>query len=166
MVAFSRYPEHILEICDSVLRLLAASVVHSVTLDEGGCLEEFLISAPSLAHLTEQWQTLKSLKLIHLTLDENHCRVLGDYSRPGLEIDPEYCRLTNAGTSPLAKVLGRNQGPTILLVVMTIPLSQMGYAETVVSRASDHAFSATVRSVNENSFQLWAPFEKTKASLN
>jgi hypothetical protein len=52
--------------------------------------------------------------LIDQTLDESHCLALGDYSRPGLEIELNYCRLTNAGTSNLAEVLGRNQGPTKL----------------------------------------------------
>jgi hypothetical protein len=47
-------------------------------------------------------------------MDENHCRVLGDYSRPGLEIVLDRCKITSAGASALAEVLGRNQGPTKL----------------------------------------------------
>jgi hypothetical protein len=103
-----------LETCDVVLRLLAASVVHSVTLDKRGSREVALINAASLAYLLEQCQSLNSLTLIDQTLDENHCRVLGDHSRPGLEIELIRCKLTSAGTSTLAEVLGRNQGPTKL----------------------------------------------------
>jgi hypothetical protein len=45
-------------------------------------------------------------------LDENHCRVLGTYSRPDLDISLVGCRITSAGASTLVEVLGRNQGPT------------------------------------------------------
>jgi hypothetical protein len=47
-------------------------------------------------------------------VNENHCRVLGDHSRPGLEIELRGCFFTNAGTSALAEILGRNEGPTRL----------------------------------------------------
>jgi hypothetical protein len=47
-------------------------------------------------------------------MDENHCRVLGDFSRPDLEIVLDGCRVTSAGTNALAAILGRNQGPTKL----------------------------------------------------
>jgi hypothetical protein len=50
--------------------------------------------------------------LEYLKLDEDHCRVLGTYSRPGLGI--ERCRITGAAAVALAQVLGRNQGPTKL----------------------------------------------------
>jgi hypothetical protein len=73
-----------------------------------------MINAVTLAYLLEQCQSLKTLTLIDQTLDENHCRALGDYSRPGLEIVLRSCKLTNAGTSALVEVLGRNQGPTKL----------------------------------------------------
>jgi hypothetical protein len=49
-----------------------------------------------------------------LELDEEQVHVLGVYSRPGLEIELIACKLTSAGTSALAEVLGRNQGPTNL----------------------------------------------------
>jgi hypothetical protein len=110
--ALARFPEHLLDICDVVLRLLAASVVHSVILDSW---YGALISSPSLAYLIEQCQSLKFLSLMDLEMDENHCRALGAYSRPGLEIVLISCKLTNAGTSALAEVLGRNQGPTELV---------------------------------------------------
>jgi hypothetical protein len=110
----SRSPGPLLEICDIVLRLLAASAVHSVSLDKCDCFNVAMINAVSLASLLEQCQSLKSLTLIDQTLDENHCRALGDYSRPGLEIVLSNCKLTKAGTSALAEVLGRNQGPTKL----------------------------------------------------
>jgi hypothetical protein len=73
-----------------------------------------LPNAPSLAYLMEQCQSLKVLILVQLRLEENHCRVLGAYSRPDLEIELIACTLTNAGSSALAEVLGRNQGPTTL----------------------------------------------------
>jgi hypothetical protein len=61
----------------------------------------------------EKCQSLKSL-LLHklLEIDENHCRVLGDYSRPGLVIVLDCCEITTAGANALAEVLGRNKGPT------------------------------------------------------
>jgi hypothetical protein len=116
IIALARSQEHLLEICDVVLRLLAASVVHSVILGDegGGRLGEFLINAPAVGYLLEQCQSLKSLKLMNLTLDENHCRVLGGCSRPGLEIEVTGCKFTSAGTSALAEILGRNEGPTNL----------------------------------------------------
>ncbi len=58
IIAFSRTLEHALEICDVVLRLLAASAVHSVILrcnDDG-----VLISAPPYAYLMEQCKSLKA----------------------------------------------------------------------------------------------------------
>jgi hypothetical protein len=62
----------------------------------------------------EQCHSLKVLTLVELTLDEDHCRVLGACSRPGLEIKLKVCTLTSAGTSALADTLRRNQGPTKL----------------------------------------------------
>jgi hypothetical protein len=44
-------------------------------------------------------------------MDEDVCRVLGGYSRPGLEIVMSLCTITDAGASALVEVLGRNQGP-------------------------------------------------------
>jgi hypothetical protein len=108
-------PEHLSEICDVVLRLLAASVVHSVLLDKCGSRPGLLINAPTLAHLMEQCQSLMALSLMSLEMDENHCRVLGTFSRPDLKIELSRCELTSAGTSALAEVLGRNQGPTSLI---------------------------------------------------
>jgi hypothetical protein len=101
-------PEHLLKICDIVVRLLAVSVVHRVIL-EGLC-----INATTWAYLMEQCQSLKVLSLVDLDMDENHCRVLGAYSRPDLEIVLDGCEITSAGTSALVEILGRNQGPTKL----------------------------------------------------
>jgi hypothetical protein len=114
IVAWARSPEHLVEICDIVFRLLAASVVHSVTVYKWGLSDVAPISAPSLACLMEQCQSLKSLLFEYLEMDENHCRVLGGYSRPGLEIVLRGCKLTSAGTSALAEILRRNEGPTKL----------------------------------------------------
>jgi hypothetical protein len=102
-----------LEICDVVLRLLAASVVHSVHLNDHGYRRgAALINAPTLAYLMEQCQSLRALSLHDLDMDEYHCRVLGAYSRPDLKIELEGCKFTSAGA--LAEVLGRNRGPTKL----------------------------------------------------
>jgi hypothetical protein len=112
--ALALSPEHILEICDVVLRLLAASVAHSVILHKWSVRDVALINATSLAYLMERCQSLKLLSLHDLEMDDNHCRVLGAYSRPDLELELNNCKLTNAGTSALVEVLGRNQGPTKL----------------------------------------------------
>jgi hypothetical protein len=111
IIAFALSSEHVLEICDVVLRLLAVSVVHSISLINWSS-PDLVINAPTLANLMEQCQSLKSLFLSKLKMDENHCRVLGGDSRPGLEIVLYHCRITLAGASALAEVLGRNQGPT------------------------------------------------------
>jgi hypothetical protein len=113
IVAFARSHEHLLEICDIVLRLLTVSVVQSVILTHVSTPTLF-INAPTLAYLMEQCQSLKVLTLEDLDMDEDLCRVLGAYSRPGLEIVLLRCKITRAGASALAKVLGRNQGPTKL----------------------------------------------------
>jgi hypothetical protein len=109
--ALARSSEHLLEICDVVLRLLAASAVHSVKLYNR---DDACMNAPTLAYLMENCQSLKALTLEQLDLDENHCRVLGDISRPDLEIELCRCKLTSAGISALTEVLERNQGPTKL----------------------------------------------------
>jgi hypothetical protein len=76
----ARLPEHILEICDVILRLLAASVVHSIFLRTWRSEDHRTASLPALAYLMEQCQSLKVLKLSDIALDANHCRVLGTYS--------------------------------------------------------------------------------------
>jgi hypothetical protein len=112
MIAFARSHEHLLEICDIVVRLLAASVVHSVGLTDWN--PALFIHAPTLEYLMEQCQSLKVLALSRLEMDEDHCRVLGAYSRPDLEIVLDSCTITDAGASTLVEVLRRNQGPTKL----------------------------------------------------
>ena len=107
-------PEALSEICDVVLRILAASVIHSVHPDNYCSRRRLLISASTLAYLMEQCQSLEVLKLEDLEMDENQIRVLGAYSRPCLEIELIACNATSAGTSALAELLGRNQGPTRL----------------------------------------------------
>jgi hypothetical protein len=116
IVAFSRSLEHLLEICDVIARLLAASVVQSVCLDSDWVsgYDIALINAPTLAYLMEHCQSLKVLSFTNFEIDENHCRVLGTFSRPGLEIELHSCMLTSDGTIVLAEILGRNQGPTRL----------------------------------------------------
>jgi hypothetical protein len=111
----ARSHKHLLEISDVVLRLLAASVVQKVCIFNWRHLDGRLILAPTLAYLMEQCQSLKALLLIDLEMDEDHCRVLGGYSRPDLGIIMSQCNLTSAGASALAEILGRNQGPTKLI---------------------------------------------------
>jgi hypothetical protein len=100
--------EDLSEICNVVLRLLAASPVHSVILRKRGSRDGASINAPTLAYLMEQCHSLKVLTIQDQKMGENHCRVLGAYSRPDLEIELKYCKLTRAGTRALAEVLGRN----------------------------------------------------------
>jgi hypothetical protein len=114
MVALARSPEHLSEICDVVLRLLAVSFVYSLVLERGSSHNVTLINAPTLAYMMEQCQSLKFLLLEDVEIDENHCRVLGDYSRPDLEIVLKRCAISDAGANALAEILGRNQGPTTI----------------------------------------------------
>jgi hypothetical protein len=106
----------LLEMFDILLRLVAAtSDVHSVKLSDWRCANHVSINATSLAYLMEQCQSLQDLTLLNVKdLDEDQIRVLGANSRPDLEIALICCQLTSAGTSVLAEVLGRNQGPTKL----------------------------------------------------
>jgi hypothetical protein len=112
--AFAHSNEHLLEICDIDLRLLAGNGAHSVILREIVFRDGALINATSLGYLIKQCQSLTCLSLHTLDMNENHCRLLGTYSRPGLQIELEQCRLTGAASEALADVLGRNQGPTKL----------------------------------------------------
>jgi hypothetical protein len=114
LTAFARSPEHLLEIGDVVLRLLTASVVNSVVLGEWSCHHGALTITPTLPYFMEQCQSLKTLSLENFDMDEDQCRVLGTYSRPGLDIMLKCCKITNTGASALVEVLGRNQGPTKL----------------------------------------------------
>jgi hypothetical protein len=132
--AFASSLEHFSEICAVVVRLLAASFVHSEGLDKWNSGDGALINAPNLTFLMEQRQSLKVLTLRGRDMDEDQIRVLGAYSRPGLDIVMDDCSLTSAGTIALAEVLGRNQGPTKIfyIVIWTIRLLRMGCAETAV----------------------------------
>jgi hypothetical protein len=113
IIAFARSSEHLSEICDIILRLLAVTVVQAFTLSHWGAID-VLINAPTLEYLMEQCQSLKALTLKNLKMDEDRIHVLGAYSRPDLEIRLDDCVITSAGASALAEVLGRNQGPTKL----------------------------------------------------
>jgi hypothetical protein len=85
---------------------LAASVVHSVTLHNWHTRNAGVqINSAILAYLMGQCQSLKVLTLTNIEMDENHCRVLGAFSRPDLEIVLDRCNLTSA----LAEAIGRNQ---------------------------------------------------------
>jgi hypothetical protein len=98
VLAHSR--RYLLEICDVVLRLLARSAVHSV-IRNSWSPRGALINAPTLANLMEHCPSLKLLSLQDLKMDENHRRMLGDFSRPALEIILNSCKLTSAGATAL-----------------------------------------------------------------
>jgi hypothetical protein len=73
IVVVDRSPEHLLEISDVVLRLLAVSVVHSLLVRlPGWTSPDLFINAPALAYLMEQCQSLKALSLKNLKMDESH----------------------------------------------------------------------------------------------
>jgi hypothetical protein len=95
-------PEHLLEICDVVLRLLAASVVHSVVLNKTTGLAAWM-NATSLGYLMEHCQSLKCLTLEKLDMDESHCRrawhLFDQISRSS------ETPFTGAGASALVEVL-------------------------------------------------------------
>ena len=77
--------------------------------------EEFYnFNVPGLAYLMERCQSLKVVILEQISLDEDHVRVLGDFSKPDLEIELKHCQIAGAAAAALAQVLGRNQGPTKL----------------------------------------------------
>jgi hypothetical protein len=65
--AFARSHEHVLEICDVVLRLLTASV-HSVKLSYWNAPHHVFINATSLAYLMEQCQSLTALALEQIAM--------------------------------------------------------------------------------------------------
>jgi hypothetical protein len=114
--AVARSSEKLLEICDVLFRLLAAGVVRSIKVLHWWCPGDVSVNATSLANLLEQCQSLKVLTFDNVnTLDEDQIRVLGAFSRPGLEIILALCEVTRTGASALGEVLGRNQGPTKLL---------------------------------------------------
>jgi hypothetical protein len=103
------------EIFDVVRRLLLADVreVYELDLRYYSHHNETFFDAAGLAYLMEQCQSLKALKLEKVALDENHFRVLGDFSKPDLEIELNDCEFTG-DASVLAEVLASNHGPTKL----------------------------------------------------
>jgi hypothetical protein len=103
------------EICDVFRRLLLADVreVHELDLRYYSHRDETFFDAATLAYLVDQCQSLKALKLEKVALDENHFRVLGDFSKPGLIIELTHCQITG-DAAVLTEVLARNQGPTKL----------------------------------------------------
>jgi hypothetical protein len=107
----------LLEIVDVVCRLLVANTTEVYDLDlwNKGQSNEVFFSAPVFASLAEQCQNLKALTLRCLdSLNADQIRVLGAFSRPGLDIELWRCKIEGAAAEALAGVLGRNQGPTRL----------------------------------------------------
>jgi hypothetical protein len=136
IVALALNSEALSKIVEVVRRLLLANAreVSDLALRNVGQSDKLFFNAPSLAFLVEQCQNLKALTLGDLVpLSEDHVLLLGDFSKPGLEIYLNHCRITGAAATVLAEVLGRYQGPTKLdLVILTILFSRMGCAETAV----------------------------------
>jgi hypothetical protein len=118
MCALTRSPEAYSEIVNVVRRLLLADVSEVYQLKLGPCVRTFrdatFFNAANLAYRMEQCQNLKALTLDQMALDEDTVRVLGDFSRPGLEIKLHRCRIKGTAAVALAQVLGRNHGPTKL----------------------------------------------------
>jgi hypothetical protein len=85
----ARSSEAFSDIGDVVLRLLAASVVHSLEFFDT-CLGDASANATSLAYLMEQCQGLKSLTLGSILLDEDCIRALGNLfkARPRDRAEP------------------------------------------------------------------------------
>ena len=142
IAVLARSPRHFPEVCDVVVRLLVASVVHSVTLSKWGPFDDIgFINAPTLTDLMEHCQSLKRLSLVRLPLDANYCRGLGAYSRPDLEID-----LSNVSLRLLEQALWQRSldairaRPGLILVIFTLSLSRMGCAEISIWKASVHTF--------------------------
>jgi hypothetical protein len=105
------------EIVDVVCSLLVAnaSEVYGLELCNKGQLNQVFCSAPIFASLAEQCQNLKALTLRRLdSLNEDQIRVLGAFSRPGLDFELCKCKIEGAAAEALAEVLGRNRGPTRL----------------------------------------------------
>jgi hypothetical protein len=113
--ALTHSPAASSEMFDVVRRLLLADVreVHELDLRDSDYHHETFFNAATLAYLMVQCQSLKALKLENVALDENHIRVLGDFSKPGLEIELKQCQITGAA-AVLVEVLASNQGPTKL----------------------------------------------------
>jgi hypothetical protein len=107
--------------CDAIVRLVPASVVHSASFLSklGYSFYVRLINASTLANLMEPCQSLKVLSFERLKMDEHHCHVLGCYSTPGLEIVLMDCVIMGSGASNVAQVLGHNRGPTKLNICNT-----------------------------------------------
>jgi hypothetical protein len=61
VVAYALSPEHLSEICDVLLRLVAASAVYSVVLDKRSRSDSVSTNAPTLSYLMEQCPSLKAL---------------------------------------------------------------------------------------------------------
>jgi hypothetical protein len=105
------------EILDVVRCLLVANAreIYELEFRNVGQYVDVFFNAPSFAFLVEQCKNLKVLRLRNLvSLSEDQLRVLGDFSKPGLEIVLDRCGITVAAAAVLAQILGRNQGPTKL----------------------------------------------------
>jgi hypothetical protein len=112
IVALARSSAALSEIFDVLRRLLLADVsaVYDLKLCSVGQSREAFFNAPRFASLVEQCQNLEVLKLEQIVLDEDHIRVLGDFSKPGLEIELSQCRIVGAAATELVQILRRNQG--------------------------------------------------------
>jgi hypothetical protein len=132
IIVLARSPQHLLEIVDVVLRLLAVSVVHSVWINNWSSVDGTLVNAATLANFIEQCQSLKVLTL-KIEMDEDHCRVLDAFSRPDLEIVLARAKLRVPEQALWQRSLDAiRDRPNYILVKLTMLFSRMACAETVV----------------------------------
>jgi hypothetical protein len=161
--AVARSSEALAEIIDVVRRLLLADVseVYELELMHSCYCDEVFFNAPSFAHLVEQCQSLKALILDNITLHEDYCRVLGNISKPGLEIELKVCTIKGAAAEALAEIFGRNRGPTRLdhcyidYSILANGLRRNSRLKTLIlrpfdARAGEREFLAIAGALKEN----------------
>jgi hypothetical protein len=92
----ARSSEAHLEIVDVVRGLIVADAreVNELELRKVDQSGGAFFNAPSFAYHMDQCQNLKALTLERIALDEDHCHVLGDLSKPGLEIVLDRCKIS------------------------------------------------------------------------
>jgi hypothetical protein len=126
-IVFARSHRAFMEICDVVLRLLAASVVHSAILKTTGLAAwmnaSFGVSDGALP-------SLKCLTLEKLSMDESHCRAWHLFETRSRD-RAETLSITGAGASAGGGP-GRKGTDEAISVKLTCAYSRMGYAEIVV----------------------------------
>jgi hypothetical protein len=127
--ALARSHEHLLEISDIVLRLLAASVVRSIYLTNWSSQHDLFINAPTLAYLMEHCRSLKILKKWTKITAVCLATIRGQVSR--LCWTAVKSRVLEQALWQRSLDVIRDR-PSLIFVLLTIWFSRMGCAETVV----------------------------------